>query len=114
MNPGEGYLFLSSVYKTPSTVTVLHRLKQIFVPYSVAYSRTTNNEAAVVDTATRYVLDGLGIKSRSRDPRSLLYNEYQVFSGVKQPEHGADHLLPSSIEVANELELYLCVAAVRA
>jgi len=76
----------SSVYKTPRTVIVLQWLKRIFVPYSVAYSRTTNYETAVVDIAARYVVDGPGIKSRSRGARSLLYNRYQVFSGGKAAE----------------------------
>jgi hypothetical protein len=35
-------------------------------------------------------------------PPSLLYNGYQVFPGVKQPGHGADHPPPSSNKVTNE------------
>jgi hypothetical protein len=83
VNSGGGHLFHSSVYKTFGTVTVLQRLKQIFVPCSIAYSLNTNNETAVVDIATHYVLSGPGIKSGSRGPRSFLYNRYQVFSGGK-------------------------------
>jgi hypothetical protein len=67
--------------------------------------------------ATRYGLDGAGIESwggknfRTRPdrpwvPPSLLYSQYGVFPGVKQPRRGVDHPLASSAEVKVRVELY--------
>jgi hypothetical protein len=61
---------------------------------------------STVGIATRYSLDGPGFVSRwKRDftcrpdrpqaPRSLLYNRYGYFWGIKRPECGADHPSPS-------------------
>jgi len=42
------------------------------------------------------------------DPPSLLYNGYCVsFPGVKWPEHGTDHTLPSNAKVRERIELNL-------
>ena len=41
-------------------------------------------------------------------PPSLLYNRYWVFPGVKRLECGVDHPPPSSAEVRERVELYLC------
>jgi len=41
-------------------------------------------------------------------PPSLLYNGYQVFPGVKRPGRGVDHPPPSSAEVKERVELYIC------
>jgi hypothetical protein len=45
--------------------------------------------------------------SRPCGPPSLLYNRYRSFpgGGVKRPERGADHPLPSSVEVKERVEL---------
>jgi hypothetical protein len=73
---------------------------------------------SIVSIATAYRLDGPWIESRwgvrfstpvqtSRGPRSLLYNEYQVFPGSKVwPGPDADPSPPSSAEVKNRVELY--------
>ena len=73
-----------------------------------------------VGIATAYGLSGPGIESRwgeifrtspdrPWDPPSLLYNEYRVFSGGKvRPGRDADPSPPSSAEVKNRVELYLC------
>jgi hypothetical protein len=46
---------------------------------------------------------GRGEIFRTRpDPSSLLYNGYQIFTGVKRPERGAGYLPPSSAEVKKE------------
>jgi hypothetical protein len=70
---------------------------------------------SVVGIATRYGLEGPGIKSRwgeifrtypdrLRGPPSLLYNGYRVFPGCKlRPGRDADHTFPSSAEVKKEL-----------
>jgi hypothetical protein len=43
-----------------------------------------------------------------RGPPSLLYDGYWVSSlGVKQPECGVDHLLPSIAEAKERVEVYL-------
>jgi hypothetical protein len=39
-------------------------------------------------------------------PRSLLYNVYRVFPGVKRPGRGLDHSPPSSAKVIERVELY--------
>jgi hypothetical protein len=98
------------VFMTPMTVTALQRLKQIFVPYSVAYSRTTNNEKAVVATYWTVRGSDAGLVAHA----AFCTLGTRSSPEVKQPEHDADHSLPSSIEVANKLELYLCVVTVRA
>ena len=42
-------------------------------------------------------------------PHSLLYNGYRVsFPGVKRPGRGVNHPPPSSAEVKERVELYLC------
>jgi hypothetical protein len=42
-------------------------------------------------------------------PPSLLYNGYRVFHGGKvRPERDADRSPPSSAEVKNRVELYIC------
>ena len=42
-------------------------------------------------------------------PPSLLYNGYRVFpGGVKRPGRVADHPPPSSAEVKERVELYIC------
>ena len=62
-----------------------------------------SSQDSLLNIATRYRLDGWGIKSlwgwyflyhpdRSPGPRSLLYRGYQVFPGGKGPEHSADQL----------------------
>jgi hypothetical protein len=72
----------------------------------------------VVGIATRYGIDGPGIKSRWRDfphlsspavsPPSHLYNGHRVSSlGVKRPEPGNDQPPPSNAEVKERVELYL-------
>jgi hypothetical protein len=74
----------------------------------------------VVGIATRYELNDPGIESRCRrifrtypdrpwSPHSLLYNGYRVsFPGVKRPGRGVNHPHPSSAEVKERVELYLC------
>jgi hypothetical protein len=71
-----------------------------------------------VGIATRYGLAGLGIeyggggqifRTRPDLPwgtRSLLYNGYRVFRGVKRPRRGVDHPTPSA-DVKERVELYL-------
>jgi hypothetical protein len=105
--------FSTPVFMTPRTVTLLQQLKQIVVPYSFAYSRTTNYETAVVDIATRYVLDGPGSNPgyEAHTASCTMGTRYSL--GVKQSERVADPLSYST-EVANGKEVYLCVAAVRA
>ena len=75
--------------------------------------------AATVNSSSRYELDGPGIESqcseiwctrpdRHWDPPSLLYNVYCVsFPGVKRPERGVDHPLPSTAEATGRTRLYL-------
>jgi hypothetical protein len=47
--------------------------------------------------------------NRSWGPPSLLYNEYRVsFPGVKRPGLGVNHPPPSSAEVKERVDLYLC------
>jgi hypothetical protein len=71
------------------------------------------NRESSVGRATRYLLEGPGIKSRTRPDwpwglPSLLYNGYRVsFPGLKRPERGVDHPSPSSAEVKERVELYL-------
>jgi hypothetical protein len=76
----------------------------------------SNVPGSSVGIATDYGLDGPGIETkipgggeifRTRPDRpwgslSLLYNEYRVFTWVKQPGRGADHPPPSSADVENE------------
>jgi hypothetical protein len=41
-------------------------------------------------------------------PSNPLYNGYRIcFQGVKRPERGVDHSLPSSTEVIEKVEIYL-------
>ena len=72
-----------------------------------------------VDIATHYGLDGLGANPSKGEvsrtctdrpwvPRSLLYNGYRVFPRVKWLGRGIDHPLPSSTEVKERVELYIC------
>ena len=73
----------------------------------------------VVGIATRYGLDGPGIKSRWRrdflypsipavGPPSLLYNGYRVsFLWVKRPEPRIDYPPLSNAEVKERVDLYL-------
>jgi hypothetical protein len=66
---------------------------------------------SVAGTATCYGLDCPGIQSRwgPWGPPSLLYNGYGVsFPGVKRSGRGVDHPPPSSAEVKEIVELYLC------
>jgi hypothetical protein len=82
------------------------------------FSGTVGRDSSV-GIATRYGLDGPGIKSRggkifrSRPDRpwgqlSLLYNGYLVyFPGVKRPERKVDHPPPSIARVKERVELYL-------
>jgi hypothetical protein len=66
--------------------------------------------------ATRYGLDGPGIKSRwGRDfSAPVLTNpgahpaSYTMGTGVKRPGCGVNHPLQSSVEVKEREELYLC------
>jgi hypothetical protein len=70
-----------------------------------------------VDIATRYGLDGQGIKfpwgrgfltrpDRAWGPSSLLNNGYRIpFPGVKRPGRGVDHPPLSSTEVKETVEL---------
>jgi hypothetical protein len=72
-----------------------------------------------VGITTHYGLGDAGFESRRVEifrtspdrpwgPSSLLYNGYQVtFPGVKRPERGFDHPVPSSAEVKERVELYL-------
>jgi hypothetical protein len=72
-----------------------------------------------VDIATRYGLDGRGIKSRCGARFSALFHtgprahpaSYTVgtgsFSGVKRPERGVEHPNPFSAEVKERVELNL-------
>jgi hypothetical protein len=74
-----------------------------------------------VGTATRYGLDGTGIKSQwggenfrtcsdwSRGPPSLLYNGYWVFPVGKAAGmwRGVDHPPQSSADVKERVELYI-------
>jgi len=70
-----------------------------------------------VGIATGYGLDGPGIESRwgrdfphpSRPTLCLLYNGYRFsFPGVKRLGRGFNHPLPSSAEVKESVDLYLC------
>jgi len=74
---------------------------------------------SVVGIVTRYGLDNPGIdagKGKSFctrpdrwGPPSLLCNGYRVFPrGVKRPVRGVYHPPPSSVEVKERVELYLC------
>jgi len=76
---------------------------------------------SVVGIATRYGLESPGIESRpggkifrTRPDRSwglpsLLYNGYRVsYPWVRWPWHGVDPPTPSSTEVKEGVELYLC------
>jgi len=62
---------------------------------------------------TRYGMDGPRIESRwgqdflQASRPSLLYNGTESFPGVKRPERGVDHSLPSSAEVKEREELYM-------
>jgi hypothetical protein len=83
---------------------------------------------SLVSIATRYGLDGTGIKSfwggggggifrtrldRTLVPPRLLYNGYRVFCpGVKRPGRDVDHLPPSNTEVKERVELYLSLKMV--
>jgi hypothetical protein len=75
---------------------------------------------SAVGIATRYGLDGPGIKYRWGNnhfrtrpdmpwgPPSLLYNGYHFFfPGVKRSGRGFDNPLPFSAEVKERVELYL-------
>ena len=68
-----------------------------------------------VGTATRYGLDGPGIESwwgggeifhTRPDPASYTMCTGS-FPGVKRPGRGVDHLIPSSTEVKERVELYI-------
>jgi len=74
-----------------------------------------------VAIATCYRLDGLGIESRwgwrevfrtrpdrSRGPPGLLYNGYRVFPGGKTAGTWRSPRTPSSVEVKERVELFLC------
>jgi hypothetical protein len=75
---------------------------------------------SAVGIATRYGLDGPQIESRwGRNfptrpdrpwgPTSLIYVGYRVsFPGIKRPGRGVDHPFPSSADVKESVELYLC------
>jgi hypothetical protein len=75
---------------------------------------------SVVRVVTHYGLDGPGIESLwgwdfphpsrpSLGPTQPLYNGSQVsFSAVKRPGRGFDHPPPSSAEVKERVNLYLC------
>ena len=70
--------------------------------------------------ATRYGLDGPGIEFQWRQdishpsrtaigPPSFLQNGHRVsFLEVKRPERGVDHSPPSSAEIKESVQLYLC------
>ena len=71
-----------------------------------------------VGIATRYLLDGAGIKSRwgdifhNRPDRpwsapNLIYNGYRFFPGVKAAGSWRSPLAPSNAEVKERVELYL-------
>jgi hypothetical protein len=71
-----------------------------------------------VAIATRYGLNGPGIKSRWGEifcncpdrpwgPSNLLYKGTRSFLGVEWPRRGVDHPLPSSAEVKERVDLFL-------
>ena len=74
-----------------------------------------------VGIATRYGLDGRGIESRwvarfsapvqtgpGAHSASYTMGTGSLSRGVKRPGHGVDHPPPSSAEVKERVELYLC------
>ena len=77
---------------------------------------------SVVDIATRYGLDGLGIESRwgvrfsapVQTVRGAHPASYKMGAvpfpvvGGKWPGRGVDHTPPSSAEVKERVELYIC------
>ena len=88
--------------------------------FSLFYHVRSGRDSSV-GIATRYGLNGPGIESRCGGeifrnrpdrpwgPLNLLYNGYRVsFPGLKRPGRGVDHPPPSSAEVKERVELYLC------
>jgi hypothetical protein len=53
-------------------------------------------------------------QDRPRVPPSLPYNGKWVFPGVKRPGRSDNHIPRSSADVANGLDLYLCLPPVPA